>query len=201
MRTFVILVTLLILSATAAAAEELATAAMDGPYAHPFKERCADLTKADPDAACKRVRAKGDVQVWSFGSDEYAAYYVAMKTKVGWYVSATPIQLALEDGHAGSFDMGKVDAIMIRKVGKTTAVELRVSYETWCDMCEPKPKQPSRRYQSAALLVCNGDACTAPITTTGDAIAPPRFVHHKLRLAGASDGQNDLEDGDYTIAW
>jgi hypothetical protein len=213
----------------AAAPHDSATlhgAPMSGPYTTAFDEKCAEVRDQamHGEADCKRVRAMtvgaSKVEIhrvgWADGSGDY---YLAMRTDAGWFVSDVPLEIQTEDGHAGHYDLGKVDAIALgdEQVGGARALSLQIreSWQTFCDECAvPRDRsKPERSFSTSATLVCGVGAggaptCTAPLYTIGDDDHPPVIVGGKLVARGVEVGEateygqewHDLADDDYAIA-
>ena len=206
-------------------AATLRGAPMSGPYATAFDEKCAEVRDLamHGEAECKRVRSMqvGGVKAelhrvgWADGSGDY---YLALRTDAGWFVSDVPLEIQTEDGHAGHYDLGKIDTITIgdERVGGAHALSLQIreSWQTYCDECAvPADRsKPERAFATSATLVCGVGAggaptCTAPLYTTGDDDHPPVIVGGKLIARGVEVGEaseygqewHDLADDDYAI--
>jgi hypothetical protein len=201
-------------------------APMSGPYTTAFDDKCAEVRglALHGEATCKRVRALrvGGLRAelhrvgWADGSGDY---YLALHAKDGWYVSDIPLQIETEDGHAGHFDVGTIDAIELAQVatpaGHALSLQIRETWATYCNACETEKARttPERSYRTSATFVCGVGAggapsCTAPLYTIGDADHPPRIVGDKLIARGVMVGEpteygqewHDLADDTYTIA-
>jgi len=204
----------------------IGTTPMSGPYETAFDERCADVRAGAlrREATCKRVRAfrvgamRAEIHRvgWYDGSGDY---YLAIRTQAGWFVSDVPLQIETEDGHAGHYDLGKVDSIGVaqeRLAGGHAALsfQIRETWRTYCDECGAGERrgQPTGAFAESATLVCSADGatpvCTAPMYTRGDVDHPPRVVGGRLIARGVEVGEpteygqewHDLADGSYTIA-
>jgi hypothetical protein len=213
-------------SAARTDAHTLGTTPMSGPYETAFDERCADVRAGAlrREATCKRVRAfrigamRAEIHRvgWHDGSGDY---YLALRTKAGWFVSEVPLQIETSDGHAGHYDLGKVDSIGIaqeRLAGGRAALsfQIRETWRTYCDECGAGERrgQPTGAFAESATLVCSVDGatpvCTAPMYTRGDVDHPPRVIGGKLLAQGVELGEpteygqewHDLADGSYTLA-
>jgi hypothetical protein len=200
-------------------------APMSGPYTTAFDDKCAELRDAPMrgEATCKRVRAMrvGRLRAeihrvgWADGSGDY---YLALRTKAGWFVSDVPLEIESGDGHAGHYDIGEIASIAVgeEKLGASTALSLQIreTWRTYCDECATAAERgvPERAYGTSATMVCGVGAggaptCTAPLYTMGDDDHPPRVVAGKLVARGVLVGEateygqewHDLADDDYAI--
>lgn len=215
------------LSATASADPTLGTQAMDGPYPHAFRERCTELLAPGQGSIatgpCRRVRAFAvaglRAEVNRIGDDSFGEYYLSLRTAQGWFVSPVPIQVETEDGHAGHYDEGTIDAIKVRRAPldrdpRALTVTIAETWRTYCGECDdgPRGRGVDRVFHETMALVCGigtggTPACTAPLYQTGDRPTPPAVVDGKLAVRGAEMGAptefgqtwSALEDGAYGI--
>src|SRR5262249_51559764 len=98
----------------------LGTSPMSGPYESAFDEKCAEISgdTLHREATCTRVRAlrlgamRAEIHRigWGDGSGDY---YLALRTRAGWFVSEVPLQIETQDGHAGHFDVGRIASIKV----------------------------------------------------------------------------------------
>jgi hypothetical protein len=200
-------------------------APMSGPYDSAFDEKCAEIRGLElhREATCTRVRAvrigglRAEIHqvAWADASSDY---YLALRTRDGWFVSDVPLQIETASGHAGHYDRGRVDAIAVaeeRIDGRAAlSFQIRESWRTYRDECATDEARcaPGRAFTQSATLVCGvgaagAPACTAPLYTVGDGDRPPRVVAGKLIARGVEVGEpteygqewHALADADYEI--
>lgn len=208
------------------ASPTLRGAPMSGPYTTAFDEKCAEIRAGAMrgEATCSRVRGlrigglRAEIHRVAWGDDS-GDYYLALRTKDGWFVSDLPLQIELSNGHAGHYDLGKIDSIALGEErldgGRAISFQIRESWQTFCDECErPADRsRPSRAFGSSATMICGVGAqgvptCTAPLYTEGDTDMPPRIEAGKLIARGVEVGDeteygqewHDLDDGHYLVA-